>query len=154
MGRQGGWGKRLFPPDPSHGLWSTAKSESVSRSVMSHSTAPWTVACQAPLSVGFSRQRYCSGWPFPPPGDLPNSGIKPGSPALAGRFFMSEPPRKPQWPGGQTLLGLGPQKGTGAEAEALPFLDGETLHRACAHSFLSEEAFLGSGILHSWTWKE
>ena len=83
-----------------------------------------------------------------------NPGIKPGSPALAGGFFTSEPPGKPQWPGGQTLLGLGPQKGTGAEAEALAFLDGETLHRACAHSFLSEEAFLGSGILHSWTWKE
>ena len=41
----------------------------------------WTVACQAPLS-GFSRQKYCSGLPFPSPGDLPNPGIKPGSPAL------------------------------------------------------------------------
>ena len=41
----------------------------------------WTVSCQAPLSLGFSRQEYRSGQPFPPPGDLPNPGIKPESPA-------------------------------------------------------------------------
>ena len=44
--------------------------------------APWTVACQASLSIGFSRQEYWSGLPFPSPGDLPNPGIEPGSPAL------------------------------------------------------------------------
>ena len=43
---------------------------------------PWTVACQAPLSTGFSRQAYWSGLPFPSPGDLPDPGIEPGSPAL------------------------------------------------------------------------
>ena len=43
---------------------------------------PGTVACQAPPSMGFSRQEYWSGWPFPSPGDLPNPGIEPGSPAL------------------------------------------------------------------------
>ena len=43
---------------------------------------PWAVACQAPLSMGFSRQEYWSGLPFPSPGDLPDPGIKPGSPAL------------------------------------------------------------------------
>ena len=43
---------------------------------------PWTVAYQAPLSMGFSRQEYWSGLPFPSPGDLPDPGIKPGSPAL------------------------------------------------------------------------
>ena len=51
---------------------------------------PWTAACQAPLSIGFSRQEYWSGLPFPPPADLPNPGIKRGSPAspeLAGKFF-------------------------------------------------------------------
>ena len=42
----------------------------------------WTVACQAPLSMGFSRQEYWSGVPCPPPGDLPNPGIEPQSPAL------------------------------------------------------------------------
>ena len=44
--------------------------------------ALWTVACQAPLSVGFSRQEYWSGWPFPSPGNLPDPGVKLGSPAL------------------------------------------------------------------------
>ena len=43
---------------------------------------PWTVAYQAPPPMGFSRQEYWSGLPFPPPGDLPNPGIKPGSPVL------------------------------------------------------------------------
>ena len=54
----------------------------VSHSVMSDSTTVWTVACQASLSTGFSRQEYWSGLPFPSPGDLPNPGIEPGSPAL------------------------------------------------------------------------
>ena len=59
---------------------------------------PWILACQAPLSMGFSRQKCWSGLPFPPPGDLPNPGIKPMSPELAGRFFTTElPPRKPIW---------------------------------------------------------
>ena len=56
---------------------------------------PWTVARQAPLSMGFSRQEYWSGFPFPSPGDRPNLGIEPMSPALAGGFFATEPPRKP-----------------------------------------------------------
>ena len=55
----------------------------------------WTVACQAPLSMGFPRQAYWSGLIFPSPGDLPNPGIEPASPALAGRFFTTEPPGKP-----------------------------------------------------------
>ena len=52
----------------------------------------WTVAHQAPLSMGFSRQEYWSGLPWPPPGDLPNPGIEPTtliSPALAGGFFTT-----------------------------------------------------------------
>ena len=52
---------------------------------------PWTVACQAPLSMQFSRPEYWSGLPFPPPGDLPHPGIKRKSPALAGGFFSTEP---------------------------------------------------------------
>ena len=43
---------------------------------------PWTVACQAPLFMGFSRKEYWSGLPFPSPGDLPDPRIEPGSPAL------------------------------------------------------------------------
>ena len=53
-------------------------------------------ACQAPLSMGFPRLEYWSKLPFPPPGDIPNPGIEPLSPALAGRFFTTEPPGKPQ----------------------------------------------------------
>ena len=56
---------------------------------------PWTVAHQAPLSMGFSRREYWSGLPFPSPGDLPNPGIKPGSPALQADALSSEPPGKP-----------------------------------------------------------
>ena len=55
----------------------------------------WILACQAPLSMGFPRQEYRSGLPFPSPGDLLDSGIKPASPALAGRFFTTEPQEKP-----------------------------------------------------------
>ena len=54
-----------------------------------------TVACQPPLSMGFPRQEYWSGLPFPSPGDLPNPGIHPASPALAGGFFTTKPPGKP-----------------------------------------------------------
>ena len=50
------------------------------------------VAHQAPLSMGFSKQEYWTGLPFPSPGDLPGSGVEPISPALAGRFFTPEPP--------------------------------------------------------------
>ena len=55
---------------------------------------PWTVACQASLSMGFPRQEYWSELPFLSPGDLPNPGIKPSSPALAGRVFTTESPGK------------------------------------------------------------
>ena len=55
---------------------------------------PWTVAHHAPLSVGFSRQEYWSGLPFPSPGDLLNPGIEPGSPALQADALPSEPPGK------------------------------------------------------------
>ena len=56
---------------------------------------PWTAALQAPLCMGFSRQEYWSGLPFPSPGDLPDLGVEPRSPALAGGFFTAEPPGKP-----------------------------------------------------------
>ena len=53
---------------------------------------PWTTAHQAPLSVEFSRQEYCSGLSFLSPGDLPNTGIQPGSPTLQADYLTSEPP--------------------------------------------------------------
>ena len=56
----------------------------------------WTVAHWAPLSMGFFRQEYWSGLPCPPPGDLLNPGIEPGSPALAGGFFTTNAIWKPQ----------------------------------------------------------
>ena len=59
---------------------------------MSDSAASWTVAHEAPLSTGFSRQEYYSGLSFPSPGDLPDPGIEPTSlvsPALAGEFFIT-----------------------------------------------------------------
>ena len=56
---------------------------------------PWTVACQSPLSIRFSRQGYWSGLPFPFPGDLPDPGIEPGSPALQAGSLPPEPPGKP-----------------------------------------------------------
>ena len=69
--------------------WVKVKVKSLSR-VRLFAT-PWTVAYQAPRSMGFSRQEYWSGLPFPSPGDLPNPGIEPGSPALQTDTLPSEP---------------------------------------------------------------
>ena len=68
-----------------------------------HFATPWTVSCQASLSMGLSRQEYWSGLLFPPSGDLPDPGIEsisPAAPAWAGRFFTTEPP-------GNVLEGVG-----------------------------------------------
>ena len=67
------------------------QSESVSRSVVFDSATPWTVAHQAPLSMGFFRQEHWSGVPFPSPGDLPNLGLEPRSPA-GQALYQSESP--------------------------------------------------------------
>ena len=57
---------------------------------------PWTLVLQAPPSMGFSREEYWSGLPFPSPEDLPDTGIEPWSPALQADFFLPpEPPGKP-----------------------------------------------------------
>ena len=64
----------------------------------SQTLAPrWTAVCQASLYRGFSRWEFCSGLPFPPPGELPNSGIKTSSPALVVIFFSAETPGKPKY---------------------------------------------------------
>ena len=68
----------------------------LSRSIVSDSVAPWTVAHQAPLPMEFSRQEYWTELPFPTPGDLPNPGIKCVSPALAGGFFTTSATWKTQ----------------------------------------------------------
>ena len=67
----------------------------VNCSVMSDSVTPWTVPHQASLLMEFSRQEYWNGLPFPPPGDLPDPGIKPASPVLRADSLPSESPRKP-----------------------------------------------------------
>ena len=68
---------------------------------------PWTVALQASLPLGFSRQEYWNGLPFHPSGDLPNPGIKSMSSELASRFFTTESPWKPQY----KCLPLGKREG-------------------------------------------
>ena len=68
-------------------------------SVVSSSVTPWTGSCQAPPSTEFSRQEYWSGLPFPPPRDLRDPEIEPGSPlspALQADSFTTEPPGKPK----------------------------------------------------------
>ena len=64
-------------------------------SCVRHFATPWTVAHQAPPSTEFSRQEYWTGLPFPSPGDLPDPGIEPRSPALQADALPSEPPGKP-----------------------------------------------------------
>ena len=79
-------------------LLSTIPNLSVRAQLITHarlSATVWTVASQAPLSMGSHRQEYWSGLPFPPPGDLPHQGIKPTSPALAGGLFTTKPSGKP-----------------------------------------------------------
>ena len=78
----------------------SGESESVSRSVVSDSVTPWTVACQAPLSTGFYRQEHWSGLPFLSPGDLPNLGIEPRLFALQVDSLPSESPGQSQREGG------------------------------------------------------
>ena len=84
---------------------SRAESESVSHSAMSSSAhvTPWTIAHQAPLPIEFCRQEYWSGLPFSSPGDFPNPGIEPGSPALQVDSLPSELPGKPSRAEGKTI---------------------------------------------------
>ena len=90
----------------------------VSHSVMLDSLQPpWAVAHQAPLSMEFSRQKYWGGLPFPSPGDLPNPGIKPRSPALLANSSLSELPGKPTK--GTGLHGPGSNPGSPAWQERI-----------------------------------
>ena len=71
------------------------KWQSLSRVQLSETL--WTVACQVPLSMGFSRQEQWSGLPFPSPGDIPNPGTEPTSPTLQADSLPSETPGKHKW---------------------------------------------------------
>ena len=80
--------------------WWTVASFALCACLLSHVqlfSTPWTVARQAPLSLGFSRQAYWSGLPRPPPGDLPNPGIEPRSPAWQVHSLPAEPQGKLLW---------------------------------------------------------
>ena len=79
-----------------HSSWDPSPSPRVkSLSCVRLFATPWTVVHQAPPSMEFSRQEYWSGLPFPSPGDLPDPGIEPGSPALQADALPSEPPGNP-----------------------------------------------------------
>ena len=116
---QGCWDRTRWAEVPSciHSLWvAGAGGGLVAKSCPTLAT-PWTVAQQAPLSMRFSRQEYRSGLPFPFPGDLPDPGVKPGSPALQAVSF----PTELQWVAGglhkwsrAPTEGCGQTKGTGA----------------------------------------
>ena len=77
------------------GFFTTEPPVSVSHSVVPDSKTPWIAAHQAPLSMRFSKQGYWSGLPFPSPGDLPNPGIEPRSPALQADSLPAELQGKP-----------------------------------------------------------
>ena len=81
------------------------------------------VACQAPLSMGFSRQEYWSGLPFSPPGGLPNPEVEAVSPALAGRFFATVPPGKPNITYGISQIHLSIKHFFGSQQTILKMLE-------------------------------
>ena len=72
---------------------------------------PWTVDHQAPLSMGFSRQEYHSGLPYPSPGHIPSPGIEPGSPARQADSLPSGPPGEPRGTLEGDLIKVGPDPG-------------------------------------------
>ena len=86
-----------------HGLCPPGKAKVLVAQILSYSLQPRTAAYQTPLSMGFSRQEYWSGWPFPPRGDLSNPGIEPGSPTLQADSLPSETPGEPQSEEGRSI---------------------------------------------------
>ena len=102
------------------------------------SETPWTVAYQASPSMGFCRQEYWSGLPFPSPGDLPNPGIEPRYPTLEADTLTSEPPGKPfiigNWNakvGSQEAPGVTDKFGLGVQNE-----EGQRLIEFCQENAL------------------
>ena len=93
--------------------------------------ASWTVAHQAPLSMGFSRQEYWSGLPYPSPGDLPNPGIEPGSPALQADSLPSEPKDLVKGCWSFAMLALGSSTWNGQSGNSTLFPDGGSFWYWC-----------------------
>ena len=112
--------------------WKKVKVKSLSR-VRLFAT-PWTVAHQAPPSMGFSRQEYWSGLPLPSPGDLPHPGIEPRSPTLQADALTSEPPGKP----------------LGVTGSGYKFLEGERC--LFSYSLILQKDILGILGICSLTW--
>ena len=104
-------GGAVFPPCY---LKVKVKVRSLSHVRLFATQTPWTVAHQAPLSMGFSRQEYWSGLPFPSPRDHPDLGIEFKSPTLQAEALTSEPPGKPP------VIYLGPNYGGGNEHQKVP----------------------------------
>ena len=102
---------------------------------------PWTIAYQAPLSMGFSRQEYWSGSPYPPPGDLPSSGTEPGSPELHEVFPCGSAGKESACNAGDLGLipGLGRSPGEGKDY-SLQYSGLENFMDCTAH-----------GVTKSWT---
>ena len=97
---------------------------------------PWTIACQSPLSMGLSRQEYWNGWPCPPPGVVPNLGIKPRSSSLQVDSLLSEPPGKLMNTGVGGLSGSSRLRNwTGVSCIAGEFFTGWTTREACAREY-------------------
>ena len=90
------WQVGCLPLAPPGKPSETTKRENENHSVVSSSETSWTVACQAPLSMDFSRQGCWNSLPCPSPGDLPDPGIKPRSPALQAHSSPFELPGKPR----------------------------------------------------------
>ena len=112
-----------------HGPQSWLQTESCAKSLQSCLLFEtlWTIARQAPLTMGFSRQEYWSRLPCPPPRDLPNSSIKPISPkslALAGRFFTTSTTQSPKLNHWETIKALGSSLKVGPKHQDLV----DTLH--------------------------
>ena len=101
---QGSWDRTHWTEAPSciHSLWVAGDGGDLVAKLCLTLATPWTVARQAPLSMGFSRQEYWSGLPFPSPGDLPGPGIAPRSPTLQADCF----PTKLQWWQGDSVRPL------------------------------------------------
>jgi len=113
----------------------------LSCSVMSDSATPWTIACQAPLSMRFSRQEHWSGLPCSPPGDLPNPGIKPTSlrsPALADGFSTT------------TITITGAKRAICPFLETLPDCPSDPRQGMCLRPRSGPEAWTGLPSVHSY----
>ena len=119
---------------------------------------PWTVAYQVPPSMGFSRQEYWSGLPFPSPGDLPDPGIEPGSPAFQADALTSEPPGKPSSELGMSKSWLGLSVSCLTNRISVVAQGGPWASLQCSSggtmAVAAKSISLSAGAVSGWTWGE